>query len=179
MIKQIFLAAIVSILLGSCHAQKKMASPGEASAIAFPGAEGFGKFTKGGRGGKVFIVSNLKDSGPGSFREAVESKIPRIIVFAISGTIHLETRLTIYGDVTIAGQTAPGDGICLADQPVSLGGNNIIVRYLRFRLGDKYQSQAGMVDGSGSDDALGGTRRKNIIIDHCSVSWSTDECLTV
>ena len=156
-----------------------MASPGEASAIAFPGAEGFGKFTKGGRGGKVFIVSNLKDSGPGSFREAVESKIPRIIVFAISGTIHLETRLTIYGDVTIAGQTAPGDGICLADQPVSLGGNNIIIRYLRFRLGDKYQSQAGMVDGSGSDDALGGTRRKNIIIDHCSVSWSTDECLTV
>lgn len=147
-------------------------------AIAFPGAEGFGKYTTGGRGGKVFIVSNLNNKGAGSFREAAEAKGKRIIVFSVSGTIHLETKLNIKGDCTIAGQTAPGDGICLADNAVSLGGDNIIVRYLRFRLGDKYQN-AGMVDGSGSDDAFGGVRRKNIIIDHCSMSWSTDEVFSV
>ena len=133
--------------------------------VAFPGAEGFGKYTTGGREGKIYIVSNLNDKGSGSFREAAEAKVKRIIVFAVSGTIHLETKLTIKGDATIAGQSAPGDGICLADNSVSLGGDNIIVRYLRFRMGDKYQSQAGMVDGSGGDDAFGGFKSKNIIID--------------
>lgn len=146
--------------------------------VAFPGAEGFGKYTTGGRGGKVMIVSSLADKGPGSFREAAETKGKRIITFAVSGTIHLETKLSIKGDVTIAGQTAPGDGICLADNSVSLGGDNIIVRYLRFRMGDKYQ-KGGMVDGNGGDDAFGGTKRKNIIIDHCSMSWSTDEVFSV
>jgi pectate lyase len=146
--------------------------------IAFPGAEGFGKFTTGGRGGKVMIVTNLNDKGPGSFREAAEAKGPRIVVFAVSGTIHLHSPITIKGDVTIAGQSAPGDGICIADHPVRLGGDNIIIRYMRFRMGDRYQNK-GMVDGSGGDDALGGVRRSHIIIDHCSVSWSTDECLSV
>lgn len=147
-------------------------------AIAFPDAEGFGKYTTGGRGGKVFIISNLNDKGPGSFRDAVEAKGKRIVVFAVSGTIHLESKLFIKGDITIAGQTAPGDGICLADQPVSLSGDNIILRYIRFRMGDKYQ-KGGMVDGNGGDDAFGGTRRKNIIIDHCSMSWSTDEVFSI
>lgn len=147
--------------------------------IAFPGAEGYGKFATGGRGGKIYIVTNLNDRGPGSFRDAAEAKGKRVIVFAVSGTIHLESKLSIRGDVTIAGQTAPGDGICLADHSVSLGGDNIIVRYLRFRMGDKYQRQSGMVDGSGSDDALGGFKRKNIIIDHCSMSWSTDEVCSI
>ena len=146
--------------------------------VAFPGAEGFGKFTTGGRGGKVYIVTNLNDNGPGSFREAAEAKENRIIVFAVSGTIHLETKLGIKGNVTIAGQSAPGDGICLADQSVGLGGDNIIVRYMRFRMGDKYQ-KGGMVDGNGGDDAFGGTHRRNIIIDHCSMSWSTDEVCSV
>lgn len=146
--------------------------------IAFPGAEGFGKFTTGGRGGKIYIVSNVNDRGAGSFREAAEAKGKRVIVFSVSGTIHLETKLSIRSDVTIAGQTAPGDGICLADNSVSLGGDNIIVRYLRFRMGDKYQ-KGGMVDGNGADDAFGGTRRKNVIIDHCSMSWSTDEVFSV
>lgn len=177
--KMIVLVAVYGLLY-SCAAQKattEVTDPGE-GAIAFPGAEGFGKFTTGGRGGKVFIVTNLDDKGPGSFREAAEAKGKRIIVFAISGTIHLESKLSIKGDVTIAGQTAPGDGICLADQSVSLGGDNIILRYMRFRMGDKYQ-KGGMVDGNGGDDAFGGVRRKNIIVDHCSMSWSTDEVFSV
>ena len=146
--------------------------------IAFPGAEGFGKYTTGGRGGKVYVVNNLEDKGPGSFREAAEAKGKRIIVFALSGTIHLESKLSIKGDATIAGQSAPGDGICLADNSVSLGGDNIIVRYLRFRMGDKYQ-KGGMVDGNGGDDAFGAARRNKIIVDHCSMSWSTDEVCSV
>ena len=165
--------------LVSCAQQNKVVSTvTDNNPIAFPGAEGFGKYTAGGRGGKVFIISNLNDNGPGSFREAAEAKGKRIIVFAVSGTIHLETKLSIKGDITIAGQTAPGDGICLADNSVGLGGDNIIVRYIRFRMGDKYQ-KGGMVDGNGGDDAFGGTRKKNIIIDHCSLSWSTDEVFSV
>lgn len=149
-----------------------------AQPIAFPAAEGFGKYTTGGRGGKVMLVSNLNDNGAGSLREAIAAKTPRIIVFTISGTIHLESKLTITSDVTIAGQTAPGAGICLADFPVDIKGNNIIVRYMRFRMGDKNQ-RGGMVDGNGGDDAFGGTKNKNIIIDHCSMSWSTDEVCSI
>lgn len=167
------------LTLASCaqppvHAGAAPAGP----VIAFPGAEGFGKYTTGGRGGRIFIVSNLNDHGPGSFRAAAEAREKRVIVFSVSGTIHLDSKLNIRGDATIAGQTAPGDGICLADNSVSLGGDNIIVRYLRFRMGDKYQ-RGGMVDGNGGDDAFGGTRRKNILIDHCSLSWSTDEVFSV
>lgn len=124
------------------------------------------------------IVSNLNDAGPGSFREAVEAKKPRIVVFAVSGTIRLSSEVNIRGDVTIAGQTAPGDGICLADHPVSVAGDNVIIRYLRFRMGDRYQDK-GKVHGSGHDDALSASRRKRLIIDHCSISWSTDECMSV
>jgi pectate lyase len=159
-------------------AQKEMNITATDKPLAFPTAEGFGKYSTGGRGGPVYIVSNLNDDGPGSFRAAAEAKGKRIVVFAISGTIHLEKKLAIKADVTIAGQTAPGDGICLADQSVGLGGDNIIVRYLRFRMGDKYQ-RGGMVDGNGGDDAFGGTRKKNIVVDHCSLSWSTDEVFSV
>ena len=175
-----FLLIIVAASFAKCNAQKNVGSNNatESLAIAFPGAEGYGKYITGGRGGKTFVVSNLNDNGPGSFREAAEAKEKRIIVFAVSGIIHLETKLSIKGDVTITGQTAPGDGICLADNSVSLGGDNIIVRYIRFRMGDKYQ-KGGMVDGNGGDDAFGGTRRKNIIIDHCSLSWSTDEVFSI
>ncbi|HMO33449.1 MAG TPA: pectate lyase [Lacibacter sp.] len=127
----------------------------------------------------VLVVSNLNDNGPGSFREAATRNQPRIIVFSVSGTIHLNSPLVIKGNATIAGQTAPGDGICLADQPVSLGGNNIIVRFLRFRMGDRYQSLKGKVPGSGSDDAFGGNRYKHLIVDHCSMSWSTDEVFSL
>lgn len=160
------------------QAQKIVVVRIEKPAIAFPGAEGFGKYTTGGRGGKVYIVANLNGDGAGSFREAAEAKEKRFIVFAVSGTIHLLSKVIISGNATIAGQTAPGDGICLADQPVSLGGDNIIVRYMRFRMGDKFQ-KGGMVDGNGGDDAFGGTRKNHIIIDHCSMSWSTDEVVSV
>ena len=177
---RVLFALFSCILLShSCKSQKQIGTTNnENDPIAFPGAEGYGKYATGGRGGKVFVVSNLNDKGSGSFREAAEAKGKKIVVFAISGTIHLETKLSIKGDVTIAGQTAPGDGICLADNSVSLGGDNIIIRYMRFRMGDKYQ-KGGMVDGNGGDDAFGGVRRKNIIIDHCSMSWSTDEVFSI
>ncbi len=176
----IIIAIVYSASMLSCNAQHlaTVENKKEEKAIAFPGAEGFGKYTTGGRGGKVIIVSNLNDDGEGTLRKAVTTKEPAIVVFSVSGTIHLLSPLTIKGNKTIAGQTAPGDGICIADQPVGLGGDNIIVRYLRFRLGDRYQNK-GMVPGSGHDDAFGGNRRNNIIIDHCSFSWSTDECFSV
>jgi len=151
-----------------------------AQQIAFPGAEGFGKFATGGRGGKVLYVTNLNDSGPGSIRQAFNSNFPRIVVFAVSGTIHLQAPLHISKDnITIAGQTAPGDGICIADYPVGISASNVILRHIRFRMGDKNQNK-GMVNGAGSDDALsGGNKRKNIVVDHCSISWSTDEAFSV
>jgi pectate lyase len=175
----LFIVSCYLFCFTGCSQQKSVITDQVASQpVAFPGAEGYGKFTTGGRGGKVIRVTNLNDDGEGSLRKAVTAKGARIVVFTISGTIHLLSPLSIKGDITIAGQSAPGDGICIADHPVSLGGNNIIIRYLRFRLGDRYQNK-GMVDGSGHDDALGGVRRNHIIIDHCSVSWSNDECMSV
>ncbi|HEY0676689.1 MAG TPA: pectate lyase [Chitinophagaceae bacterium] len=177
--KQLFVFFWSLFFLHSCAQQAQVGvSSVESVPLAFPGAEGFGRFTSGGRGGRVMMVTNLNDDGPGSFRAAAESRGPRIIVFRVSGTIHLKSRLVIQGNVTIAGQSAPGDGICIADHPVSLGGDNIIVRYLRIRMGDRYQNK-GMVPGSGSDDALSGYKRNRIIIDHCSLSWSTDEVCSI
>jgi pectate lyase len=138
---------------------------------AFPGAEGWGALTPGGRGGKVLKVTNLNDSGPGSFREAVMSSGPRIVVFEISGTITLKSDFIVREPyLTIAGQTAPGDGICLKGWPLEIADtHDIIVRGIRVRPG----IGSGLI---GSEiDALGISQSNNIIIDHCSFSWSCDE----
>ena len=139
---------------------------------AFPGAEGFGRYTTGGRGGKVFHVTNLNDSGTGSLRWALNQSGTKTIVFDVSGTIHLKSSLGIPSNTTVAGQTAPGDGICVADYPVSVSGNNVIMRYMRFRLGNTYVK----VDGADGWDGFGGMDGQDMMIDHCSISWSIDEC---
>lgn len=149
------------------------ASTASAAELAFPGAEGFGKYTQGGRGGRVYIVTNLNDHGPGSLREAVEATGARTVVFETDGVIHLESPLRIANDsITIAGQSAPGDGICLTDYALTVDASEVIVRYIRCRLGDAVERDS---------DGLGGGRygQKNVILDHLSVSWSIDECLSI
>lgn len=136
--------------------------------LAFIGAEGYGRFAIGGRGGKVVYVTNLNDSGPGSFREAVTKEIgPRTIVFAVSGIIKLQSRLTCSSKyVTIAGQTAPGKGICIRKAPFGVGSDGIC-RFLRVRLG-----------GGSTYDGLGMAGAQNSITDHCSISWTIDEAFS-
>jgi hypothetical protein len=145
------------------------ASP-NAELVAFPGAEGAGRLASGGRGGRVIRVTNLGDSGPGSLRAAVEAEGPRTIIFDIGGTIQLKKPLVIRnGQVTVAGQTAPGDGITVRDQAFEIAADDVVVRFIRSRLGAESQVQS---------DAFTISRGKRIIVDHVSASWSVDETLS-
>ena len=139
--------------------------------LAFPGAEGSGRYAMGGRGGQVLRVTNLNDTGPGSLRAAVEAEGPRTVVFDIGGTIRLASPLRIRrGRITIAGQTAPGGGITLRDQPLIVAADDVVIRHIRSRLGDESGVEA---------DAVSIERGRRIILDHVSASWSVDETLSV
>ncbi|MCC5806845.1 MAG: SUMF1/EgtB/PvdO family nonheme iron enzyme [Opitutales bacterium] len=137
---------------------------------AFPGAWGGGMFAKGGRGGRTIAVTNLDDSGPGSFRAALEAEGPRMVVFKVAGVIWLETAVEIeHPYITVAGQTAPGDGVCIAGHSVDINTRDVIIRYLRFRRGNI----------ENRDGCIQGNPEGNVIIDHCSVSWGMDENLSL
>ena len=139
---------------------------------AFPGAAGFGSTTPGGRGGKVIFVSNLEDAGPGSFRAACEAEGPRIVIFRVSGLITLAQPIVIKNPyLTIAGQTAPGDGICLRNYTFIIATHDVVVRYLRSRLGD--------LSGQEADSITLAAGAANVILDHCSATWSVDEALSL
>lgn len=140
--------------------------------LSFPGAEGFGRYTTGGRSGKVYFVTKLTDDGSeGTLRYALDQKGPRYIVFKTGGTIYLESPLKIKeGNVTIAGQTAPGEGITVANYETFVSADNVVIRYMRFRMGDQKNFEG---------DALGARFIKNLMVDHCSMSWSTDETVSI
>jgi len=151
--KFLFTTLVLFLFFSSSYSQQ----------LAFPTAEGYGKYTTGGRGGSVYEVTNLNNSGEGSLRAAIEASGPRTVVFRVAGTIKSDLSIT-NDSITIAGQTAPGDGIAI-DGQIKVNASNVIIRYLRIR-------------GYGKDDALGGRYQKNIIIDHVTASWSKDEVMS-
>lgn len=160
-----FVAAILAVVGWCAPVVLAQSLPG------FPGAYGYGADTPGGRGGQVLIVTNLEDSGSGSFREAVETPGPRVVVFRVGGVIELQDRITVrHPNITIAGQTAPGSGITLANFPLVIKTNHVIVRHLRARPGDTAGQEM---------DAIWVSNSQNVILDHVSASWGIDETLSV
>jgi hypothetical protein len=144
----------------------------QADIPAFPGAWGGGMYSFGGRGGKVYVVTSLEDAGPGTFREACNAIGPRVVVFNVAGTIHLKNRVRIRAPyITIAGQTAPGDGVCIRGATVCVDTHDVVIRHLRFRRGE--------TNVANRDDSLGGNPVGNVVIDHCSASWGLDENLSM
>lgn len=165
------LAVVVALFGAMIPAGRALAQETPAPVLAFPGAEGAGRYALGGRGGRVLRVTQTGDSGPGSLRAAIEAEGPRTIVFDTGGIIRLESPLIIRrGRVTMAGQTAPGGGITLTGQPLIVSADDVIVRHIRSRLG---------VDQAVEEDAISITRGRRIILDHVSASWSVDETLSV
>ena len=166
---------VVSLFVVSCKDSDGSSSEPSATQqyLAFDGAEGGGKYAYGGAGGTVLHVTTLADGySKGTLRHAINQKVARTIVFDVTGVIHLTEELKIEtGNLTIAGQTAPGDGICIADGGVQIHNcSNVLVQFVRFRMGDTREVEA---------DALEIKGCKNVMIDHCSMSWSTDECVSV
>jgi hypothetical protein len=144
----------------------------QAEIPAFPGAEGGGMFTYGGRGGNVYTVTSLEDRGPGTLREACEQGGARIIVFNVAGIIRIKSPLIIRAPyITIAGQTAPGDGICIAGESIWIDTHDVIIRHMRFRRGETFVGRR--------DDAIGGNPVGNIMIDHVSATWGLDENMSM
>jgi hypothetical protein len=144
----------------------------QAEIPAFPGAMGGGAYSIGGRGGKVIIVTSLADDGPGSLREACETGGARIVVFNVSGIIRLKTPLIVRAPyITIAGQSAPGDGICIAGESFWINTHDVVIRHMRFRRGETWVGRR--------DDAIGGNPVGNIMIDHVSASWGLDENMSI
>jgi pectate lyase len=166
-------ATLALVVAAGCNAAEKTTpkvSIDVKKLPAFPGAEGFGAVAVGGRGGKVFEVTNLEDSGPGSLREAVDANEPRIVVFRVAGNIELKRAIRINRPfITIAGQTAPGDGICLKNFPLDIRASNVVIRFIRVRPGDVARQEM---------DGIWGTRSDRVILDHVSSSWSIDETIS-
>ncbi len=174
--KILFLLVFVPGILVTCQDSGDGPTPPAGKVIAFPGADGGGRYTTGGQGGNIYVVTSLEDDivDPkiGTLRYGIQTTGKRIIVFNVAGRIDLKGDLSIRsGSVTILGQSAPGDGICLSGYPLIVRANNVIIRFLRFRMGDLNSREA---------DALTIEKgHSNIIVDHCSCSWSTDECLSI
>jgi hypothetical protein len=144
----------------------------QAKIPAFPGAWGGGMCSFGGRGGSVYVVTNLNDSGPGSFREACEAGGPRIVVFNVAGIIKLQDRIRIRAPyITISGSTAPGDGVCIAGNTVEIDTHDVVIRHMRFRRGETWVGDR--------NDSLGGNPIGNVMIDHVSGSWGLDENMSM
>ena len=174
--KILFLLVFVPGILVTCQDSGDGPTPPAGKVIAFPGADGGGRYTTGGQGGNIYVVTSLEDDivDPkiGTLRYGIQTTGKRIIVFNVAGRIDLKGDLSIRsGSVTILGQSAPGDGICLSGYPLIVRANNVIIRFLRFRMGD--------LNGREADALTIEKGHSNIIIDHCSCSWSTDECLSI